>query len=112
MTKLLVALAMLLSIASGPAFASGYGCGENVKCAAKQMGCQMACCAAKEKQPAQETPAPVGQRVGQEVAAAVMTAPFSVLFRLEPTEARRAPRALFADGHAPEPLAASCIRLI
>jgi len=74
--------------------------------------CHMACCAVKEKQPAEEKPAPVQQRVGQELAAAVTAAPFALLFTCAPTEARQAPRGVFADGHAPKPLAASCIRLI
>ena len=72
----------------------------------------MACCAVKEKLPAEEKPAPVQQRVGQELAAPVLTAPFGLLFTVEPTEARRAPRELFAGGHGRAPLAVSCIRLV
>jgi hypothetical protein len=66
---------------------------------------------ANQKQPAPR-PAPIPQRIGQDLAAAVTAAPFSVLFTIAPSEARRAPRALFADRHSPEPLAAGCIRLI
>jgi hypothetical protein len=35
-----------------------------------------------------------------------------VLFTCVPVEPVRAPRELFAGGHSPEPLAASCIWLI
>jgi hypothetical protein len=59
-----------------------------------------------------EQPAPVQQRVGQELAAALTAAPFAVLYTLRPVEVKRAPRALFADRHSPEPRAASCIQLI
>jgi hypothetical protein len=113
MTRLLVVLAMLLSIAGGPRIASGNGCGGSGKVCANMSCCHgMACCAVKEKQPAGEQRTPVQQQVGRDIGAAVTTTPFSVLFTFGPTEAKRAPRALFAAGHAPEPLAASCIWLI
>lgn len=114
MTKLAVMLAMLLSIAGGPAiaFASGPGCTPAAMVGTQRDCCHMPCCAVKEKQPAEEKPAPVQQQVGQELAAAVTAAPFILLFTCEPAEARRAPRELFAAGHAPEPLSASCIQLI
>ena len=57
-------------------------------------------------------PAPVQRQVGLDLANAFTAAPFSLLFTFEPAEARRAPHTLFADWHAPAPLAASCIRLI
>jgi len=108
LTKLLAILAMLMSIAGGPAVASTSGCAASGKVHAQMSCCkQMACCAAREKQPA-----PVQQRVGQDLSAAVTAAPFSLLFTFEPTEPKRAPRSSIANGHAPEPLAASCIRLI
>lgn len=112
--KLLIVLAMLLSMAGGPVVASEGCCGGSAAKAVAGTCCQchMPCCAMDRKQPAPEKPAPVQPRVGQELAAAVLTAPFSVLFTFAPTEARRAPRALFADGHAPEPLAVNCIQLI
>ena len=112
-TRMLVVLAMLLSIAGGPFVASGSGCSKGANVCSSACCCHdMACCAAKGKQPAEELPAPVQRQVGQELAAAVTATPFSVLFAFGPTEAKRAPRALFADGHSPEPLAASCIWLI
>ena len=116
-TKLWVVLAMLLSIARGPTVASISGC-----CAAKNAAmprccgmaccCGMPCCAQHGRQPAQDQPAPVQRRVGQELSAALTAVPFSVLFTCVPVEPVRAPRELFAGGHAPEPLAAGCIRLI
>jgi len=107
--KLLVVLAMLFSIASGPVVASGSWCkGVTASCPC----CNMPCCAMHKNVPAQEKPAPVQQGAGQELAAAITSAPFSVLYTFSPTEPKRAPRALFADGHAPEPLSASCIQLI
>ena len=114
LTKLLVVLAMLLSIAGGPVVASSGRFATSAKvCAMKQCCCHgPACCAMKAKQPAEQQPAPVQHRVGQDLAAAVAAAPFSLLFTFGPTEAKRAPRASFADWHAPGPLAASCIRLI
>ena len=72
----------------------------------------MACCAKSGNEPGQEQPAPVQQQAGRELAAAIAAAPFSLLFTIEPAEVPRAPRALFADGHSPAPLAASCIWLI
>ena len=112
MTRLLVVLAMLLSIAGGPLIASGNGCAGSGTVCANRSCCQGMACCAKGKQPAGEQRTPVQQQVGREIAAAVTATPFSVLFTLGPTEAKRAPRALFAAGHAPEPLAASCIWLI
>ena len=112
-TKLLVVLAMLLSIVGGPAVASSGGCVGTVKVCAKKCCCGgMGCCAMKDKQPAEQKPAPVQQQVGQDLATAVTAAPFSLLFTFAPTEAKRVPRAFFAEGHAPGPLAVSCIRLI
>ena len=111
-TKLLVVLAMLLSIAGGPAVASRSECTGSLKiCVMKNCPAGMKCCAAREKQPA-EKPAPVQQRVGREIATTVTAAPFSVLYAFGPAEVKRAPRALFANGHAPEPRVASCIQLI
>jgi hypothetical protein len=112
--KLLVVLVVLLSIAGGPAVAvtPDKGSSGAAKVCAKRICCHMPCCAVKEKQPAEEKPAPVQGRVGQELAAAVTSAPFALLFTCAPTEARRAPRGVFADGYPPEPLAISCIQLI
>ena len=64
------------------------------------------------KQPANHQPAPVQQRVGQDLSATVASAPFSLLFTFSPTESKRATRALFADRHAPGPLSVGCIQLI
>jgi hypothetical protein len=113
-TSLLVVLAMLISIAGGPVVvASANACGGAKKVCSTACRCHdMACCAVKGKQPAPEQPAPVQQRVGQDLAVTLTTVPFSVLYTFAPTEAKRAPRALFAEGHAPDPLAASCIQLI
>lgn len=110
-TKLWVVLAMLLSIACGPAAASRSGCCA-AKDAPKSCCCGMACCIQHGRQPAQDQPVPVQQRVGQELSAALTAVPFSVLFTCVPVEPVRAPRELFAGGHSPEPLAASCIWLI
>jgi hypothetical protein len=108
MTRLLAVLAMLLSIAAGPVAESAGGCVGCAKACAMKCCCHgMACCARKEKEPA-----PVQQKVGRELAAALAEVRFDVLFTLVPAEARRAPRALFADRHSPEPLSAGCIRLI
>ncbi len=112
-TSLLVVFAMLMSIAGGPVVvASANACGGARVCSTACCCHDMACCAVKGKQPAHEQPAPVQQRVGQDLAGTLTAAPFSVLYTFAPTEAKRAPRALFADGHAPDPLAASCIQLI
>jgi hypothetical protein len=113
-TSLLVVLAMLISIAGGPVVvASANACGGAKKVCSTACCCHdMACCAVKGKQPAQEQPAPVQQRVGQDLALTFAATPFSVLYTFAPTEAKRAPRKLLADGHAPDPLAASCIQLI
>jgi hypothetical protein len=111
MTRLLVVLAMLLSIAGGPAVASRAGGAGKAKCCAmKCCGKGAECCAMKGKQPAQEQP--VRQQVGRELAATVTAAPFTVLFTFRPAEPKRAPRALLAAGHAPAPLAAGCVWLI
>jgi len=110
-TRWVIVLALLLGIAGRGAVPSG--CGGGAAVCVKKCCCEgMACCAAKQKQPAEREPAPVQQQVAQDVADAVKAAPFSLLFTFGPTEAKRAPRALFADGHSPEPLAAGCIRLI
>jgi hypothetical protein len=112
-TRFIAVLAMLLSIAGGQFVEASSTCAGTGKVCVKCCCCQgMACCGAAEKQPPQKRPAPVQQRVGQELAAAVLDTPFSVLFTIAPAEARRAPRALFADRHSPAPLAAGCIRLI
>jgi len=113
LTKLLVVLAMLLSIAGGPALALANRCPGTGKVGiATSACCNMPCCAGKMKQPAQEQRAPIGQRGGQELSEAVTAAPFAVLYTIAPADVKRPPIALFADGHAPEPLAASCIQLI
>jgi hypothetical protein len=110
MMRLMVVLAMLFSIAGGPVVASS-GMAET-GCVKKNCCRHMACCAMQKGQPAQEKPAPLAQRVGQEIAATVLNAPFSVLFTWAPAEVKRAPRELFAGGHGPEPRSASCIQLI
>ena len=112
-TKLLVVLAMLLSIAGGPALASPGGCPGTGKVCAQKCCCEtMPCCAMNGAQPARDQPAPVQQQVGHDLGAAIIAAPFSLLFTFAPNEAKRAPRAFFAGGHSPAPLLASCIRLI
>jgi hypothetical protein len=111
--KLLTVLAMLLSLAAGPSIAAktacaSKGCEEVKSCCAQHAPC----CAMGEKRSGEEQPAPVQQRVGQDLSAAVMAKTVIVWFTLRPAETGRAPRLLVAGGHAPEPLAASCIRLI
>jgi len=109
--KVLVILAMLSGIAVGPLMASGQGCATAVKaCAGACCHDAASCCAINGRTP--EQPAPVHQRVGQDLATAVAVMPVSVLFTLAPPQARRAPRELFGHGHSLAPLAASCIRLI
>jgi hypothetical protein len=55
-------------------------------------------------------PAPVGQQVGAEVAAAVLTTRFEILYVVAPTVAREVD--VKAVWHGPAPLAVSCARLI
>jgi len=112
MTKLAVMLAMLLSIAGGPAVASMGGETGRGRVICKCCSCKMACCVAKDSGRASELPAPVGHQMGTEVAEGVLTTRFAVLFAVGPTEARRAHGELFVDRHGPEGLAVSCIRLI
>jgi len=113
-TKLLAVLAMLLSIAAGPSIASRGGrCQTAAKsCAKACCDQQQPCCAAGGKRSGEEQPAPVQQRVGQDLSAAVVAKTVTVWFTLRPVETERAHGRLVAGGHAPEPLAASCIRLI
>ena len=113
LTKLCLVLVMLFSIAGGPAAVSSGSCavttGDCARCAEKA-SCHMACCC--QKLPVDEKSAPAPRPAGQE-SAVIASAPFTVLFKIAPVAVKRAPRALLAAaGHAPEPLAASCIQLI
>jgi len=110
--KVVVVLAMLLSVAWGPVFGAQGGCANGAKVCAK--GCcqrgEAPCCAVKGK--AQERPAPVQQRVGQDLTMAVGVMPSLVLFTLARPEVKQAPRELLGHEHSLAPLVASCIRLI
>ncbi len=108
--KLLVMLAMLLSIAGGPAVASAGGEMGKARVVCKCGCCGAGCCAVGEKGTAREMPAPVGQQVGAEVAAAVLTTRFEILYVVAPTVAREVD--VKAVWHGPAPLAVSCARLI
>jgi hypothetical protein len=115
MAKLLVVLAMLLSIVTGPAAAmvsiSGP-CPAASTPALKAHCCTMPCCAARSKNAPEEKPAPVPQRTGQELAATLASAPFSLLFTLAPTEPRPVSVSAISAAHSPEPLRAGCILVI